>query len=408
MAGTRRLNELVTEAAESLELPDAVSFAVALSGGADSAALAYLLAGSGRSVRALHVDHGLPGSPGMRAAAVGVAGSLGIPLEVVETTVPEGASPEGQARSARYRAFAEAVPADEPLLTAHTADDNVETVIINLVRGSSTRGLSGIPWHRPPNVYRPMLRVTRGSAREIAVLAGLGFMDDPMNLDPGLARNYIRQVVMPTLRALEPGVATRVSRSSELLRADAGLLDQWAEATTLRITADGVLLVVGELLQVPAPIAGRIVMRGLATLGVEPSSDRVHRVLEVVRGRAASAEIADGIVAALQGPLLRLSPGRPDGAGTVALPVGETTHRGMVYQVISHDGPCQVAPLGSWHAIFPPGTELSIGPDGVVLADGQPAWEPGVRRLPVAWYKVGTVGYLSVLAREESGWTSSP
>lgn len=407
MAGTRRLNQLVSEATERLELPDADSLTVALSGGADSAALAFLLGRPGRSVRALHVDHGLPGSPLMRTAAETVAGQLGIPIEVVETTVPEGASPEGRARSARYQAFADAIPAEEPLLTAHTADDNVETVIINLVRGSSTRGLSGIPKHRPPNVHRPMLRIARSSVREIAVLAGLGFADDPMNLDPGLSRNYIRRVVMPTLTALEPGIATRVSRSSELVRADADLLDDWA-ATPLRVTTDGVLLVVGDLLQLPGPIAGRVVIRGLASLGVEASADRVERAMDVARGGTASAEIGDGLVAVRQGAFLRLSSVRHEGAATVPLPVGETTHGGIVYRVIHRDGPCQVAPLGRWQAIFPPATELGVGPDGVVLADGEPAWQPGVRRLPVAWYEAGTVGYLSVLAREESGWTSSP
>jgi tRNA(Ile)-lysidine synthase len=408
MAGTRRLNELVSEATGRLELPDAPSFTVALSGGADSAALAYLMVRAGRSVRALHVDHGLPGSPRMRAAAEAVAGQLGIPLQVVETTVPAGASPEGRARSARYEAFAGATSVAEPVLTAHTADDNVETMILNLVRGGSTRGLSGIPKHRPPNVHRPMLKVTRNSAREIAVLAGLGFEDDPMNLDPGLSRNYIRRVVMPTLSALDPGIATQLARGAELVRADADLLDDWAAACPLRATTDGVLLVVGDLLQLPEPIAGRVVMRGLGRLGVEPSSDRVNRALEVARGLAVSAEIGGGVVAVRQGPFLRLSTGRRDEPATVSLPVGETTHRGMVYRVIHHDSTCQVAPLGKWQAIFPPGTELSVGPDRVVRADGEPAWQPGAWRMPVAWYEAGTRGYLSVLAREESGWTSSP
>src|SRR5690554_6166813 len=144
MAGTRRLTALAAEARSRLDLPDG-DLVVALSGGADSAALAWLVGEEGRSVRAIHVDHGFPGSPLMRRAAMAVAAALDIPLEIVAVTVPEGPSPENQARIARYAALAAALKEGETLLTAHTADDNVETVIINLARGTGTRGLAGIP-----------------------------------------------------------------------------------------------------------------------------------------------------------------------------------------------------------------------------------------------------------------------
>ncbi len=80
----------------------------------------------------------------------------------------------------------------------------------------------------------------------------------------------------------------------------------------------------------------------------------------------------------------------------------------MVFGLSKRDEVCRVAPLSRWHAIFPRGTVLTVESNGVVHADGNPAWVPGEKRLPVAWYSPGTVGYLSVFAREDSGWTSSP
>jgi hypothetical protein len=95
-------------------------------------------------------------------------------------------------------------------------------------------------------------------------------------------------------------------------------------------------------------------------------------------------------------------------ASPVDLAPGENRVGRLVFEVLKHGDVCQVAPLSRWQAIFPLETGLVASPEGVVLADGVEAWVPGVKRLPVAWYQPGTVGYLSVFAREESGWTSSP
>src|SRR5690606_10314770 len=89
------------------------------------------------------------------------------------------------------------------------------------------------------------------------------------------------------------------------------------------------------------------------------------------------------------------------------LPLNPGQHRyaGLEFDVIAIDGICRVAPLSRWHAIFPRGATLVAGSDRTVAADGEAAWVPGEKRLPVAWYEPGDVGYLSVFAREESGWT---
>ncbi|HWL48369.1 MAG TPA: tRNA lysidine(34) synthetase TilS, partial [Acidimicrobiia bacterium] len=199
MVETRRLKELTGRSGDLLRLPTG-NLVVALSGGADSAALAYLIHHQGRDVRAVHVNHGLPASDRLEEAARAVARIVGIALEVVRIEVPPGASIEGQARKARYEALLAALQPGETLLTAHTRDDQAETVLMSLLRGAGSAGLAGIPT-RIGSVARPMLALTRSDTRELAGLAGLPFYDDPSNLDRGLRRNALRLEVIPDLAA---------------------------------------------------------------------------------------------------------------------------------------------------------------------------------------------------------------
>lgn len=407
MVATRRLNQLATETLALLDLPEG-DLVVALSGGADSAALAWLLGQAGRTTRALHVDHGLAGSPVVRAAATAIAERLGLQLEVIEVEVAPGASPEAMARSARYGAFAESRREGETVVTAHTADDSLETVLINLVRGTGTRGLAGIPRVGMAGVRRPLLDVSRDAVREIAVLAGLPFVDDPMNADPSLARNHIRSLVLPALAALNPDIAATVTRSAALVRADADLLDALTEDVTVREADGAVIVAVGDLRARAEPVRARVVRAMIERAGGAVTLAAVERATDVAFSEAAGAELGGGVTASRRGPFLVIGV-PPAGADlTVPLGPGVTRHAGFVYEVVLHPGVCQVAPLGRWAAVFATEAELAVAPDGTVMADGEPAWIPGGRRLPVAWYVPGSVGYLSVLAREESGWTSSP
>lgn len=407
MAATRRLSQLATDTLALLHLPDG-DLVVALSGGADSAALAWLLREAGRPARALHIDHGLAGSSLMRDAATSVAGSLGVDLEVIEVEVPSGASPEGMARSARYEGFAGAARDGETILTAHTAEDNLETVILNLVRGSGTRGLAGIPRVGLAGVWRPMLDVSRDTVREIAFLAGLPFVDDPMNEDPALARHHIRMVVVPGLRALNPDVATTVARASALVRADADLLDASIGEVAVRKGEEEFLVAVGDLSARPEAVRSRVVRSLIQRAGGPMTAAATERALQVAASEISTAELGGGVNASRRGPYLVIGRRPAPTDEIVPLRPGNTRHAGLSFEVSLHDGVCRVAPIGLWSALFPGDVGLSVGPTGEVLADGALAWVPGRKRLPVAWYDPGTVGYLSVLAREESGWTSSP
>lgn len=292
-----------------MELP-AGPLVVALSGGADSAALAYLVG----SARAVHVNHGLAASSVMESAARGVADEVGVPLEVVAASVEGGPSPEAMARDARYRALADATDDDESVLTAHTLDDDAETVLINLVRGTGWRGLAGIPAFREPNVHRPILSVSRSETRELAALAGLPFIDDPMNDDPGLLRNRVRRLILPALEELNPRVTESIARAARHLREEAGVADSLTGFLPIDDEGLGASVPRGVLLSLDRRLANRLLIRLLSHIG-EPTETRVQRLWDVVTGESHSAELGGGVVARIEGPMLVVS---ADGPGALS------------------------------------------------------------------------------------------
>lgn len=234
----------------------------------------------------------------LRRAATDIATVLGMELEVFEVELGEGPSPEDQARRARYEVLDSW---DRSLLTAHTRDDNAETVVINLVRGTGSRGLAGIPFHRPPSTYRPMLDVTRAECRELAALAGLPFRDDPMNSNPTLTRNQIRHQIIPRLRELNPRIVDALARTAEIINADSVLLDEMISHID---SSSGVAI--GLLVALPRPLADRVLGRMISASGVELTEDRLRRAWSVVDGAAQSQELAGGFSVFRRGPLVRV------------------------------------------------------------------------------------------------------
>lgn len=405
MAGTRRLRHLVETATGRLDLPDG-PLVIALSGGADSAALAFICHELGREARCVHINHGLPASSTMQAAAAAISDRLGLELNVRPVVIPEGPSPEGQARRARYSAFADV---EGPLLTAHTRDDDVETVLFNVIRGTGSRGLTGIPYFRPHNVFRPMLAVTRSETREIASLAGLPFVDDPMNDDLSLTRNLLRSRVIPMLSELNPRLSESIARMAATVATDNQFLD--AEAAKLRLVhgEESVGVALGDLKAVPKAMRDRA-LKSMLGYVLEPgavTAERVEGLWAVATGEAESREVESGVVASLRGPLLVIETPRDwSGSQVVELSPGRHRQGRIEFEVVAAERVCKVVPLSRWAAIFPSGTALEAVSDGWVTADGEPAWRPGEKRLPVSWYEPGNVGYLSVFASEVTGWTS--
>lgn len=409
MVETRRLKALRESAGARLALPDRFLI-VALSGGADSAALAYLCARQVPNVRALHVNHGLRHSAVLESAARSIAQDLELSLTIETVDVPDGPSPEGQARRARYEAFGDGLGPNEVVLTAHTQDDNAETVLLNAIRGTGLRGLRGIPYHRTPSVYRPILEVRRAETRELANLVGLGFVDDPMNEDLSLTRNWIRRVIIPQLEQANPRLVESLSRTSWLVEREAALVDEVSREVVPTLGEGAAKVARSVLLAAPESVADRVIIGMLAHVIGDSAvtAERVGRLRSVLKGHSDRQQVGGGAIAETSGAMLIVS-GTVDDDEPADIELSPGHHRTgrLEFEVLSLDEPCRVLPLSRWAAVFPAGTRLVARSDGFVTADGEEAWIPGEKRLPVAWYEPGTVGYLSVVAREGTGWTSS-
>ena len=204
---------------------------VALSGGADSLALAACLSfvapQAGWMAGAVVVDHGLqPGSADVAARAAEQATALGLDAEVMTVDVGTDGGPEAAARDARYAAL-RARPVDAVLL-GHTLDDQAETVLLGLGRGSGPRSLAGMP-AVDGLMRRPFLSLRRADTERICAASGLPWWTDPHNADPGFRRNRLRHEVLPLLEdVLDGGVAEALARTADQLRADTALLDELA------------------------------------------------------------------------------------------------------------------------------------------------------------------------------------
>ncbi len=213
-------------------LPHA-AWLVACSGGADSLALAWAaqhVAGRrGTGVRALVVDHGLqPGSDAHAAALAARLAGFGLAAEVATVRVEGDANLEAAARDARYAALEAALAPGERVLLGHTRDDQAETVLLGLARGSGVRSLAGMPAARGVLV-RPLLGMARATTAAACAELGLEPWADPMNEDPRFARVRARARVLPVLeRELGPGIAAALARTAEQCRDAADVLDELA------------------------------------------------------------------------------------------------------------------------------------------------------------------------------------
>ncbi|WP_258369815.1 MULTISPECIES: tRNA lysidine(34) synthetase TilS [unclassified Curtobacterium] len=217
---------------------------VALSGGPDSLALAAATAfeapRQGLRAGAVVVDHGLQaGSGAVASAASRQAEALGLtPVVVDHVRVGDAGGPEAAAREARYRAIAAVAAAERsPLvLVGHTMDDQAETVLLGLLRGSGPDSLSGMPARSPapvapgPLLARPLLGVRRATTVAACAESGLEPWTDPQNNDPAFARVRVRARVLPVLaEELGDGVVEALARTADQIREDASALDHFAE-----------------------------------------------------------------------------------------------------------------------------------------------------------------------------------
>jgi tRNA(Ile)-lysidine synthase len=232
---------------------------VAFSGGADSTALLGLLAELPvvrPRLRALHIDHGLHAqSRTWVSACRRTCRILKVPMATrrLRLARARGQSLEAVARAGRYAALAAALRPGELLLTAHHLEDQLETVLLQLLRGAGLPGLAAMPGVMPLGagfLLRPVLGVPRAQLRAWVQTRGLKCLEDPANADPDFDRNYLRQQVLPALLSRWRGAARTVARSAGHVAAAQELLDALACADVAR-AADGAQLSVPALRTLP-------------------------------------------------------------------------------------------------------------------------------------------------------------
>lgn len=289
-----------------VDLPRGSLVLAACSGGPDSVALAGALAfvapRTGHRAGGVTVDHGLqPGSAGRAAEVVRLIRDLGLdPVERIAVTVGTAGGPEAAARTARYDALdaAAARLGASAVLLGHTRDDQAETVLLGLARGSGARSVAGMP-AASGHYRRPLLGTDRATTRDACAAMGLRSWKDPHNVDPAYTRARVRRDALPALeRALGPGVAAALARTAELLRDDAEALDAWAgraagEVAVPRPTPDAGAagehgedrtpgaLEVRLLAELPRAVRTRVLRRAAVGAGSPPGAVAAVHVAEV-------------------------------------------------------------------------------------------------------------------------------
>ena len=303
----------------------------AVSGGADSMALLHmLLRREDLTVCAAHFEHGLRGEESLRDAAFveDWCRERSIPFLLEHGDVRAYASERGlgieeAARELRY-AFLERAADQlgcELIATAHNADDNAETMLLHLLRGSGLDGLRGIP-RRRGRLVRPLLDMSRAEIERYLEENGVGHVEDSSNTDESLSRNLLRRRVMPVLRELNPRVSEAMGRTARLLERDGDCLDRQA-ADLLADTGDGEFLFL-EVLRTQEPAIAARAIRALAPGSM--SEERTEAALEFIRSDE------DGLLE-LPGGALRRERGRlyPEtGEAVPTLPERELPREGTL------------------------------------------------------------------------------
>ncbi len=286
---------------------------VACSGGADSLALLAFAVASGLEPVAVHVDHGLRPESGREADVVREhAARLGVRTVAERVTVDAGSNLEARARHARYDALrdvARAVDANA-LLVGHTADDQAETVLLNLMRGAASSGLAAMAAVQG-DVHRPLLGVRRADTTELCARLGFAPVFDPMNDDRSFRRAWIRHELVPFLeRGARRDVVALLARQARLFRDESEFLDDFAVASWPP-PGESDRPPARALTELPVALARRAVRRWIGS--PPPSFDEVERVLAVARGERLGTELAGRRRVVRSAGRLELVTGSPTG-----------------------------------------------------------------------------------------------
>lgn len=270
-------------------------FLVAFSGGLDSHVLLHLCAGlrqhsSQWQFRALYIDHGLQSLSAQWAAhCQQICADLDIPFacETLNLKIPTGESVEAVARAARYQAFARHLRPREMLLTAHHQDDQAETVLLHLLRGSGVDGLAAMPALRPFAagwIGRPLLGCSRSELETYAREQGLPYLVDPSNADTRFDRNFLRQQVMPLLRQRWVSAAKTLARVAQLQSEQRQLLVMYTQEKLACVQGRHPhTLSVTRLFAQPVAMRKALLREWLRQQGLPlPTAKKMHHILQDV------------------------------------------------------------------------------------------------------------------------------
>lgn len=389
-------------AAPPPEWPDA-PLCVGFSGGLDSTVLLHALAASPRvrerGLRAWYVHHGLhPGADDWARHCAEFCAALGLELTVSRVSVAQtgGDGPEAAARRARHAAFEAGLGEGEILALAHHLDDQAETLLLRLLRGSGPDGLASMRAWRDcgrGRLWRPLLNLPREALQAYALNHRLSWIDDPSNKDDRFDRNFLRHRVMPLLRERWPQANAAFARSAHLSDEATRLLESEDALALAQVRSlDPQALSRSALLALPRARRARVLRRWIAELGLPPLPARgVARIeSEVLPARAdAAAEFAwNGAQVRAWRDLLHAQSPRPalpphwrtawDGRAALELP-----HGGQ-WRLQGTDGfelPVHAHTRGGGERIVLPGRSHAHALKHVLQQLGVPPWER--ERLPL-------------------------
>ena len=267
--------------------------AVGVSGGADSVALLRFLAALrpqfGWDLVVCHIHHGLRGAEADRDECFvrALAEQLGLPcavsrIDAAALALRDHISVEEAGRTARYAFFAQTAGEGGRIATAHTLDDSIETVLMNLVRGTGLRGLCGIPRIRG-NIVRPLLDCTRAEVEDYLGALGQPYCTDSTNLTDDYTRNRIRHDILPRLCALNPNFPGAMARMLPRLAAQQALTDCLAAQSAQQLHAACGGLSRQGLSALPEPVCDRLLLRLLEQNRLPVSAAAVERMTETLR-----------------------------------------------------------------------------------------------------------------------------
>ena len=355
------------------KFPRGGSVLCAVSGGLDSMCLLhFLLEQPGFHVTAAHFNHRLRGPEADRDAQFvrDYCAQRNVPFvsgsgDTRLLAEKEGLSMEEAARRLRY-AFLKETAAErgcDAILTAHHADDNAETMLLNLLRGTGSAGLAGIPPVRG-NICRPFLRITRLELADYAQSHGIPHVEDETNDDPeAAARNALRSSVLPVLRQLNPRFAENMARTASILREESDALESMARGLLDQVKElpDGVSVPCLMLTEVPAAVAERAVLQLLVQVSghrKDLTAAHVLAVLDLARGDRTGLEVTlpYGLTARRKKYTLEITR-RPVWPASLPISVGGAVTFGGTEVMVSDAAVPGALPMG-----LPEGASMTVTP----------------------------------------------